>query len=220
VSQMNVPNWRQKLTAELKRDKKKSATLAVLCVVAGIVAGRIVMKPLPPAKANAAAESSTVATTSGGSASPAAPFAEAGQAQRANPNKWREYIAELDTKVSRDIFLADESVFPPQELKKPESSNVVVETGPSPEEKLEAKRRIIKVQAQALVLQSTIVSATPTAIINDRVLRKGDWISGFKIVAITPRTCTLKKDGIKVTLGMKGQTKTKNPPPREADDGD
>ena len=38
----NVPDWKQRLTAELKRDRKKTAALAVLLAVAGIVAGRLI----------------------------------------------------------------------------------------------------------------------------------------------------------------------------------
>ncbi len=90
--------------------------------------------------------------------------------------------------------------------------------GPTEEEKLAARKKIVLAQAQALTLQSTIVTANPTAMINDSVLRKGDWINGFQVVEITPRTCSLVKDEITVILGMKGQSIDNSP--REANDSD
>lgn len=220
MSHMNVPNWKQRLTAEMKRDKKKAAVLAVLCVVGGIVIGRLVMKQFSPSKANAASGPSATAVTpsSSMSSSMSPAMTSQGRGQGDNSRKWREYIAKLDTRVSRDIFLPDESVFPPHTEKKSVPQNVVIEKGPTDEEKFEAMKKTILAQAQALTLQSTIVSSIPTAMINNRVLRKGDLISGFRVVRITPRTCSLMKDEITVTLGMKGQTI--NTPPQEADDRD
>ncbi len=217
---MNVPNWKQRLTAEMKRDKKKTALLAILCIVAGIVIGRVIIKQFSPSKANAAGKSSAATAAPSDSASKIiSPPAESSDDQGDNSKKLREYIARLDTKVSRDIFLPDESVFPPRVEKKIEPPSVKLENeGPSEEEKLEARKKIVLAQAQALTLQSTIVSATPTAMINDRVLRKGDTISGFEVVEITPRTCSLMKDEITVILGMKGQSIDNSP--QEANDGD
>jgi len=74
---------------------------------------------------------------------------------------------------------------------------------PGADARKQAEAKAVAAQARALTLQSTVVSATPTAIINGRVLRAGEWINGFQVTHITSHTCTLEKKGISVVLEMK-----------------
>ena len=101
-------------------------------------------------------------------------------------------------RISRDIFLFDGREFEPAEEPKAIDQaglEQLVRTGPTKEE--------IQNQAQDLTLESTIVSgAASTAIINGEFLRLGGQIAGFEIIQITPRSCTVEKEQIKVTLLM------------------
>ena len=48
-----------------------------------------------------------------------------------------------------------------------------------------------------------MIGGTPSAVINGRVMRVGDYIEGFKVIAIHPRSCDVKKRGVEVSLDMK-----------------
>lgn len=60
----------------------------------------------------------------------------------------------------------------------------------------------LKEEASALHLQSTVMSETPLAVINSEILRVGEMIRGFRVVAIRARQVTLEKNGITLTLEM------------------
>ena len=63
-------------------------------------------------------------------------------------------------------------------------------------------RLSLEEQVGRMQLQSTIMNADPVAVINARLLRGGDVIEGFRVVAIQAREVTLEKDGKKVVLRM------------------
>ena len=63
--------------------------------------------------------------------------------------------------------------------------------------------RAVRAQADGLSLQSTMIGSSPSAVINGHVLRVGDYIEGFRVIGIHPRSCDVKKKGIEVSLGMK-----------------
>ena len=192
---MDVPNWKQKLAAELKRDKKKTVMLTVLLIVGGIVCGRFIVSQITPSKAGAAIDSTR--TSAAPSPAPAAATRRGGIK---DPAKWAEYIRQIDTDIERDLFRPNSAFFPP--LEKPKPNRIVIEEA-SREALRKAEIQAVRAQAQALVLQSTIVSATPTAIINSRVLRAGEVFNDFKIIEIGARSCTLEKNDIKIILEMR-----------------
>jgi hypothetical protein len=71
------------------------------------------------------------------------------------------------------------------------------------EDEKEMERQAVLKQAKEMVLQSTMTSANPSAVINGRVLRLGEWLNGFQVVEISPRACKVEKRGVRVTLEMK-----------------
>jgi hypothetical protein len=109
-----------------------------------------------------------------------------------------KYLGPIDTTIKRDIFAANPKYFPP--VVKPD---VASHAAPSGMDDINAERAAIQAKALELALQSTVVSANPTAIIEGQVLHVGDWVNGFRVVEIGSRQCTLEKSGVKVTIEMK-----------------
>lgn len=192
-----MANFMKRLLAELKRDRKKTAVMAILLLVALVAVGRLFLRSAVPTKAAAAAPA----------AGKAAPAARASSAQRSDSGEDRsgesgrervKYLGPIDTTIKRDIFAANPKYFPA--VVKPD---VASHAAPSGMDDINAERAAIQAKALELALQSTVVSANPTAIIEGQVLHVGDWVNGFRVVEIGSRQCTLEKSGVKVTIEMK-----------------
>ncbi len=189
-------NWKLRLSQELRRDKKKTAVLATLLVVGGIMGGRLLVKQLGPSSAEASVEAPVAADAPTEAAPPAT------TPRRANPRV--ADIPEIDRTIDRDLFRPNEEFFPPIVEEKTEPTRVVAVPAPTPKDDKERRARLIRAQARALQLESTMVGSRPTAIVNGQVLHKGEWISGFEVKDITSRSCVVEKEDVTITLDMRG----------------
>jgi len=192
----NMTDWKQKIIAEMNRDKKKTAVLSALVVIAGIFGARLLMtKSAPQATVAAVAPAAAVPAASAFSP-PAAAFA-APSARSADEARIRAHMDQLGRTIRRDLFVPDIRHFPPAPAKaKSGGPAKAADTRRSTKEFIEG-------QAGKLILQSTIVSANPIAIINGQVLRVRDVIEDFTVTKITSRNCVVERDGVAVTLHMK-----------------
>ncbi len=198
-TQRNVPDWKQRLAADLKRDKKKTVLLAGLVLVAAAVALRSLSTEAgPEAAVGAVGEAAATPAPQGTAATP--PRLEA-------PDKLAMHQAlGQERKITQDLFKARLEMFPADETAKVDptpmatTQKALPTTGPSAAELEEAA---IRAQATNLTLQSTMISETSTAIINGRVLRKGEWINNFEVSEILPRSCIVTQGKVKVVLEMK-----------------
>lgn len=193
----NAPtDWTQRLKAELMRDKRKTAVMALLLLVAVIVAARQVSRSADPASATAAGPTAP----EGGVSEPPAPAALWGVPGAAGPPSRETRPPAGARTITRDLFAMKVSDFPvDQEVKVAAPPTTSTAPAASPEE-IEAQQ--IRAQAQDLALQSTYISSQPTAIVNGQVVRVGDRLRGFQVVEITQGACVLVQKGVRVTLGM------------------
>lgn len=187
----NMTDWKQKIIAEMNRDKKKTAVLSALVVIAGISGARLLMTKSAP-QATAAAAVPAASAFSPPAAAFAAPFARS-----ADEARIRAHMDQLGRTIRRDLFVPDIRHFPPAPARaKSGGPAKAADTRRSTKEFIEG-------QAGKLTLQSTIVSANPIAIINGQVLRVRDVIEDFTVTKITSRNCVVERDGVAVTLHMK-----------------
>ena len=189
----NMTDWKQKIIAEMNRDKKKTAVMSALVVIAGIVGARMLLTKSAPQATVAA----TAAVPAASAVSPPAAAFAAPSARSADEARIRAHMDQLGRTIRRDLFVPDIRHFPPA-LAKAKSGG--------PDEVADTRRstkQFIKEQAGKLTLQSTIVSANPIAIINGQVLRIRDVIEEFTVTKITSRNCVVERDGVAVTLHMK-----------------
>lgn len=209
-------NWTSRLKAEIKRDKKKTVILAALLIVAGIAGGRMLVSSRGPRQARAA---------EAGAAGPAATAetpsllrTDQAKAGRLSDAEREAYLSGMDRRIARDLFRPRLEYFALQGGTNFETILVSVEEEPTElfgqigrwvaqkhqaQRELQGRVTVIGAQAQALSLESTMLGASPTAIINGQVLRKGEWVSGFRVERIQSDACVVSKDGVEVELHMK-----------------
>jgi hypothetical protein len=66
----------------------------------------------------------------------------------------------------------------------------------------QVQRRAVEAAAAELQLRSVVLAQDPVAVINAQMVRVGDVIGGFKIIAIQARQVVVEKDGTSVVLNM------------------
>lgn len=204
------PDLWTRLSLELRRDKKKSAIMAVLVLVAAVLGGRLIVSQFGPAKASA---SSSAAVATAEVAAPSSDGASAGGAQHGMVAKRDEYIANIKPGITRDLFKFTPEAFA---LAKPQKAPAMAKkptTRPVDKEKaLKELRKQLKELAQSrardLKLQSTIVGASPIAIINGKLVRVGRKIDGFTVVSVTSRKCEIEIE-MEYTVDEKSKRKAK-----------
>ncbi len=198
-SKSTVKNLLDQVTDELKADKKKVVVVGVLLVVACVVAGKLLLKPSSPARASGASSGAPSLSSQLSEPQTTRAYTNAGtsasdHAERASIRD--EYLSELKQRIRRDLFTPNPDFFP---IEADESTNKIL---PNPGDQSAEQRRLVEAEAALLAVQSTMISSNPTVIINGRVLPVGGRIDGFEVTAITPRTCTVCKNGVTVVLKM------------------
>ena len=187
----------------LKREKKKSILLGILSVVACVLIARFLLSGSSPSQARAARSASSLIYRETVSDAPSNRDTQAsagGAGER--PTRGDLFVRQKRQKLARDLFALNPEYFPLERSASP----VKVLT---PEGELEpgqadrnVKRQIVRAQARALTLQSTMISSDPTAIINGRVLQIGETINGFEVVEIAPHACKVRKSEVMIMLEM------------------
>ena len=193
----NNMGFAQRLSMELARDKKKTVILATLVLVGAFVGIRVVTKGSGPAQAAAVTMEvdGSVVLPEMAMAAPLAFLVESDPLDE-------EYLKQIDRDITRDLFAFDRSHYTPLA---PEVLEVAVGDGDAEGVELPAEidwQSIVTEQSQSLMLQSTIDSEIPIAVVNGRVLGNGDQIHGFTVVKINSTTCMIEKQGIQITLEM------------------
>lgn len=196
-----MPSLTQRVMAELRADKKRTAILTVLTLVALFLGGRLVFRSAGPAELGAAAGEGLPPDAQADTASapglrplkrPSVPADRPGR-----PLQWHSQRPS-DGSVLRDLFAYDLRSY--------------VRTEPEPAKPASPGQRVpdmveiekaVRAQAKTLILQSTMVGPDSSAVINGQVLRVGQHIAGFRIVRIHARSCDVEKQGVEVRLVMK-----------------
>jgi hypothetical protein len=190
----SVNQFKKRLIAELKRDKKRTGILALLTVVAVVMGVRLLAKSggdVPPPASAAVAQASAEEGES--------------QADAAAPAPREQPLATLrGTRVTRDLFRVDPMLYPIQIITAQGSTTKpVADEAELRRQQEQARISGIRSQAAGLLVDGTIVSGEPTAMINGQVCKLGSVIEGFRIEEITSRGCVVQKDGVRVSIEKK-----------------
>jgi hypothetical protein len=198
-----------KLQAAARKDPKKAGVLGVLVLV---MAGLWVKVLVRPAPAPAAAAHTAAGPKTSSAAQPATLTDNNVRFAPAPRTSWTTVkLAPAD----RNLFLIDYDRFeksgkstaqgaPVQQSG--DSSPDPAKSGPSPAD-LKKERQILvdNLQAQAaqLKLQTTLMGASPKALVNGNLVGEGDTVASFRIVRITARGMVIEREGIKLEVQMK-----------------
>ncbi len=185
--------------AELRHDRRKATVLAVLTVASFAALGNMLLGSSTPARATAeilppANYDSALAQT------PELDMFDDMLAAKEPQSRHQAYLKQAGHEIVRDLFEPNPEFFPPEQT--PSESRPTVLAEESEHDAVQSHRRAILADAQALVLQSTVISSTPKAIVNGRLMAVGEKINGFEMVAVTPRKCKLSKKGVIVVLKL------------------
>jgi hypothetical protein len=191
----------QRFVAELRHDPKKATVLGSLLAVALFLGVRMTMQGRTPRQA---AGSQTGATHAETARSPGdwPPDGDALDGRSAAEVLRREYLAELDRTVRRDIFRPDPNAYGIR----PRAGADEAPAAPpelTDEQLRQRLREAVIAEARGLELESTIVSASPAAIVNGRYLHIGESIDDFEVIKISPRSCVVRKRGVTILLKMR-----------------
>ena len=195
------PKLKHRLLAEVRRDPKKASILGVLALVLLIIGVRLVV--FRTGSPSVSSAETAQASGAGGEMSLQRPAsaAQSPSLSKGGDRQADSFLAIQKVPVDRDIFTPNVAYFPVEDKANPSTVVSAVQVV-DPTAKARAAKLQVQAQAKALSLQSTVVGSVPTAIVNGRVLRVGDWISDFQIVEISSRSCQLEKSGIRVVLEM------------------
>lgn len=188
----------QKFVQDLKRDQRKAIILGVLVVIGIGMGAKSLFKGSAPEDANA-------------SIAPGVnPVREAARtdipstSEASQDAKREQYLLKIDRRINRDLFSFNSELFtllePLPAVAQPTSKPIA--TQPTQPDQADIERTAIFAQAQTLRLQSVISGPKPTAIINDNVLRVGDWAQGFQVMEIANNSCVVQKKDVRVMLEL------------------
>ncbi len=178
-----------RVMGEIHRESRKAVLLGLLLLVLCVIAGRELFVRLRPSEAEAASPQGASSRMPGDGRTNAGGLAA---------DDGNDLVELGNVAVDRDLFTPNPVYFPPRQT----SGSTPVVTMIGDGGKQDDARRAVQAQAQALTLQSTMLGDVPTAIVNGRVLRADDWISGFQVIEIQARSCTLGKLGVRVVLEL------------------
>jgi len=210
----NLKGYAERLKKELLRDKKKTIVLALLALVCLFVIGRLVLGGgSTPSSAGADVSTTVTQETPAGDEPPG--YRAAPVDRSARMARWADYLANMDRSIQRDLFKPNLACFAPKPGAEPAVEDGAEQTGwfgkvlerimqkqaDSSDELLRIRQ--IRTEAGELTLQTTMLGDNPTALINGRVLRKGEEIRGFRVDEIAPNRCIVSKDGVRILLQMK-----------------
>lgn len=177
-----------RMRRQLLADKKKFGALLGLFMVGLLLWGRLLIHNVPR---TATAVPSIAATAPGPDNAPPAAYTST---QRASVE------VRLISVVPRDVFAVNPALFP--KLSGEENPSGPTKLIGDPADELEQQLRVLKAEAGALKLQSTILGVRPRAMINGTLVGPGESIAGFEVTEIRPRSVTVVKNGVTLEIEM------------------
>ena len=204
------------LVRQAKADPRKATALAVLVTVMAVMWYRV-MTGGGPSAASAYQVAGGLGASTAYAAGPGAPTG----ADAARPSRSAAATAALQewalrrpiAPLSRNVFVVNYDLFPTDGARAPELP-VRVDRGDGFWDQLaksmavkadqmkEHRARVEQIRAEAarLKVQSTLMGASPKALVNGRLVGVGDVVASFRVTRIEARRIVVEREGIKFGL--------------------
>lgn len=183
--------WINKTLSELRADRKKLTLMCGLLAIGLLLWGRLLMRQVP--KTAVADPAAAVATAVSDEIIPAA--------KPAAPKGRPKVEVVLSDETARDPFSLDEQSFT-RKFKPVAEIPVQAKSDPKPADVPPDWKSIVEKEAVGLVLQSTMLSGQPRALISGELVSPGQTIKGFTLKSVAQREAVLEKHGIQIKLEM------------------
>lgn len=208
MSGTELPTWLQSAARPLAADPKKSAFLALLLTVLGVLVARQVFGSHPAnVSAMPARETATGLTPlAPATAAPVQPTRPGGESLAA----WASHpVGPLD----RNLFLIQYDYYASENSRTAPDAKPVDDgfwdrleksLAQHADQRKERQILIENLQSQAaqLKLQSTVNGSQPKAIINGTLVKEGDVVASFRVVKIEARRIVVEREGIQLEIRM------------------
>ncbi|MCS7033540.1 MAG: hypothetical protein NZ561_06040 [Phycisphaerae bacterium] len=190
--------------AMIRQDPRKAGILAALLLVLGFMLARHVLSGAPVQVAHATHGSLRVEDPLNDALKGKPPSSATGPVVA--------WLEQPPRALDRNLFAIRFDLFPPEvagSASGPEVRGFWDEIAKSLTDQVdqEQKRResLLHLQQQAsrLEVASVMMSATPKAIINDKLVGEGDVVADFRVLKIEARRIIVEREGIRLEIQMK-----------------
>jgi hypothetical protein len=200
-----LTKFTNKIVRQAKADPKKAAVLAVLVTVMVFMWAKMVGgSTTGPARASANEASSRSLSGVADNARNAA---------RGNPalSSLQEWARRPVSPLSRNLFVVNYDFFPqdgkqPAPLRAPQGDGFWDQLAKSMTSKADQKKEHevlvenLRLQAAQLKVQSTVMGASPKALVNGELVGVGDVVASFRVSKIEARRIVVEREGIKLEV--------------------
>jgi hypothetical protein len=206
-----------KILRAVRNDPQKAGILTVLVAILLVLQIRLQMTERDGNPAHASADTAAMAGGDGTDNPP--PFGASGLETHVPPHPidsgtaLRQWMESPGAPLTRNLFQVELERFPNDGSVVQTTNKDVVgfwdELAKSMTFRADVKRERqilmenLARQASQLRLQSTIMGASPKAVIDGGLVGEGDVVASFRVLRIEPRRITVEREGIKLEIQMK-----------------
>jgi hypothetical protein len=198
-------SWPQKMVGAFRASPGRSSTVGGLVLILVVAWARLLVMGHAPSAAHGAVTS--VAPAAPGPNEPPAPRHPA-----ENASSLQQWVRQPIGPLARNPFAIPFDCYPHDGSKtaaqSPQENGYwdLVRKSMSSRADQQEQRQIlvdnVRIAAEALKLESTIVGPTPGAIVNGQMVREGSNIAGFRVLKIEPRQVVVEREGVKLAVSM------------------
>jgi hypothetical protein len=204
IAKTTTPAWQSGLTAALLQDPKKTGVLSMLLLMLVIMCVRMMPSQTHPATASASMMTPSAAPVRIMIPSAAPKAGGASALLRAWLSAPIPQLARNDFRVKSEYYPGD----PTKTVALPAANGFwkgvekLLSVQADQKEKRDAVIAALKTQAATLRPTSTVMGASPRAMVNGTIVREGDRVGAFQVLKIEPHGIVVESDGIRLAIPM------------------
>jgi hypothetical protein len=209
IAQVKIP-WLEKIQGAFRASPGRSSTIGALVVILAIAWARLLLAGHTPAAARGAV--APMAPGGPGSASGASVEPAVQRHTTGSGPSLQQWVRQPISPLARNPFAIPFDCYPRDGSKtaaEPDQPNGywdLLRKSMSSRADQQQQRQIlvdnVRIAAEALKLESTIVGPMASAIINGQMVHEGSDIAGFHVVKIEPRRVVVEREGVRLAVSM------------------
>jgi hypothetical protein len=204
----SINDWSQRMRQAARNEPKKFGALGLLGLVLVILLGRVMLTGSSAPTAVSASKSEPSPVSNKNTAQSLLALPDPGSPALA------QWLGTPIVPVVRNLFTIKLDYYPQdgakvnQTLRAPQGNGFWDKLAKSMASKADQRkeRQILienlRLQAMQLKLQSTVMGATPRALVNGGMVREGDVVASFRVLRIEARRIIVEREGIKLEIQM------------------
>ena len=199
-------SWYEKGIATFRASPGRSSIAGALVLVLAFAWGRVLRGGHSPATAQGSAVSSRTSVIQVAAMPPAPRYTA-----ESDPS-FQQWSRQPVHALSRNPFAIPFDFYPQEESGSASDSSggsgywdLVKKSMASRADQQEQRQILVdnvRIAAEALKLESTVLGAAPGAMVNGQLVREGSSVAGFHVIKIQPRRVIVEREGVKLAVSM------------------